>query len=82
MNNLYTGSSYYTYPHNGAQIDDWDDVKNANLNIEVSKYVNVQYFLNRHYVIDKLTEQLQYKYSHGSPKRWIHKAVLFVIDAD
>ncbi len=47
MNNLYTGSSYYTYPHNGAEIDEWDDVKNANLNIDVSKYVNIGYYLSK-----------------------------------
>lgn len=45
MNNLYTGSSYYTYPHDGAEINEWGDVKNANLNIEMGKYVNVEYYI-------------------------------------
>ena len=53
MNNLYTGSSYYTYPHNGAKIDEWDDVKNANLNIDVTKYVNVEYFLGKATLTDE-----------------------------
>ena len=47
MNNLYTGSSYYTYPHADATIDQWDAVKKANLNIVVSKYINADYFLNK-----------------------------------
>lgn len=53
MNNLYTGSSYYTYPHAEAAIDDWDAVKDANLNADISKYVNINYFISS----AKLTEE-------------------------
>lgn len=53
MNNLYTGSSYYTYPTNGSKIDDWDDVKNANLYLDASKYVKVQYFLDKATLTDE-----------------------------
>ena len=47
MNNLYTGSSYYTYPHAGAALDDWDAVKTANLYGDVSKYANIEYYLSK-----------------------------------
>jgi hypothetical protein len=53
MNNLYTGSSYYTYPTNGSRIDEWDNVKNANLYLDVSKYVNAQYFLDKATLTDE-----------------------------
>ncbi len=53
MNNLYTGSSYYTYPTNGSKIDEWDNVKNANLHLDVSKYVNAQYFLDKATLTDE-----------------------------
>ncbi len=46
MNNLYTGSNYYTFPHAGATINEWDAVKDANVNAVVSKYVNIEYYLN------------------------------------
>ena len=46
MNNLYTGSSYYTYPHNGAAIDDWDGVKQANVNIVLNQFFNAKYVLS------------------------------------
>lgn len=47
MNNLYTGSSYYTYPHAGAALNDWDAVKTANLYGDVSKYANIEYFISK-----------------------------------
>ena len=47
MNNLYTGSSYYTYPHAGAALNDWDAVKTANLYGDVSKYANIEYYLSK-----------------------------------
>ena len=53
MNNMYTGSSYYTFPHNGATIDQWDDVKNANLNMVIGKYVNTQYYIDKATLTDE-----------------------------
>lgn len=53
MNNMYTGSSYYTFPHDGASIDEWYDVKNANLNMVIGKYVNAQYYIDKATLTDE-----------------------------
>ena len=47
MNHLYTGSNYYTYPHEGAALNDWDGVKSANVMADVSKYANIEYYLSK-----------------------------------
>ena len=46
---MYTGNSYYTYPSNNSEIDDWDYVKETNLDVTVGQYFkfdnHIKYFV-------------------------------------
>ncbi len=47
MNSLYTGNQYYTYPGNNTQIDDWDYVKDTNLDVKVNPFIKFDYYLEK-----------------------------------
>ena len=57
MINLYTGSSYYTFPHENSTIDEWDEVKQANLYATTSKYINVDYYISNSTEANSVFEQ-------------------------
>ena len=45
MNSLYTGNQYYTYPGNNTVIDDWDYVKETNLDVIVNPFIKFDYLI-------------------------------------
>ncbi len=42
---MYTGNSYYTYPSDNTEIDDWDYEKQVNLDAVISSYFKFDYYL-------------------------------------
>jgi predicted nucleic acid-binding Zn-ribbon protein len=42
---MYTGNSYYTYPSDNSKIDDWDYVKNTNLDVTVGQYFPIDAYI-------------------------------------
>ncbi len=45
MNILYTGNEYYTYPGNDSTIDDWQYVKDTNLDVTIDPFIGLEYYL-------------------------------------
>lgn len=45
MNILYTGNEYYTYPGNDSAIDDWQYVKDTNLDVTIDPFIGLEYYL-------------------------------------
>ncbi|MBQ8545889.1 MAG: hypothetical protein IJ437_02985 [Clostridia bacterium] len=45
MNILYTGNEYYTYPGDNTEIDDWDYVKETNLDVIINPFIRFDYYL-------------------------------------
>lgn len=45
MNILYTGNEYYTYPGDNTEIDDWDYVKETNLDSIVNPFITFDYYV-------------------------------------
>ena len=53
MNILYTGNGYRTYPGDGMSMDDWDEIKDANLEVVLHPFLNAQKYIAQ----GKLTEE-------------------------
>ncbi len=53
MNSLYTGNQYYTYPGDNTAIDDWDYVKETNLNVIVNPFIKFDYYLENSSLTDE-----------------------------
>lgn len=50
---MYTGNSYYTYPANNSQLNDWDYEKKANLDAVISSYIKFDYYLENGNLTDE-----------------------------